>query len=285
MAIKIIAPVLLVAFFGIVCSVLALTDTEILSIGATVGSIPTVDETSGGSGTTQSGVRFSGFAYPRAIVTVQKGITGDISVVADARGAFSIVIPGTVVNFFTLFATDSAGRRSTILNFPTVFYNGYLTDISGIRFAPTITVDKLSIKRGDFITVAGAAIPEVPAEIIFDGPESKLFTVSTNASGIYNITAPLMVVDGEYTVRARYTDDARSSKAIRLIVGAATIPKTDATANTAGDCNVDGRVDIVDFSVLAYWFNKKNPPSCVDPNGDNMVTLVDFSIVAFYWNG
>lgn len=77
---------------------------------------------------------------------------------------------------FYSFATDVFGRKSTLLNFPTVLYSGYLTDISGIRFAPTITTDKISVKKGDFITIEGSSLPNKNIDLVFDGPENRTFS-------------------------------------------------------------------------------------------------------------
>jgi hypothetical protein len=52
-----------------------------------------------------------------------------------------------------------------------------------------------------------------------------------------------------------------------------------------GDFNKDGRVNLVDFSIAAYWHKRPSPPVSVDLNGDGKVDLVDFSIMAFYWTG
>jgi hypothetical protein len=90
---------------------------------------------------------------------------------------------------------------------------------------------------------------------------------------------------GEYLVRAKYIADTRTSQVLRIIVGPASITRVDTSTNIPGDCNVDQKVTLVDFSVLAYWFGKKNPPPCVDTNKDGTINLVDFSILAFYWNG
>jgi hypothetical protein len=57
------------------------------------------------------------------------------------------------------------------------------------------------------------------------------------------------------------------------------------TIYAAADFNQDGYVNIVDFSILAYWYKKQNSPVYVDLNSDTMVTVVDFSIMAFYWTG
>lgn len=265
---------------GGVCS----ASPETVSVSAIVGTLPSVDEGTGG-GVYQSGVRFSGFAYPGATVTVQKINGGSISVTADKTGSFSVVVPETDWQLFTLFATDVFGRKSTLLNFPTVLYSGYLTDISGIRFAPTITTDKISVKKGDFITIEGSSLPNKSIDLVFDGPENRTFSLESNSVGVYNVTIPAVFIEGEYAVRTQYPLDTRTSKAIRISVGTASILRVESTTNIPGDCNVDQRITLVDFSVLAYWYGKPNPPKCVDVNSDNSVNLIDFSIVAFYWNG
>ncbi|MCC7436524.1 hypothetical protein IT402_01460 [Candidatus Nomurabacteria bacterium] len=266
-------------------SALIITQNDNVSVSAVVGTLPTIDPGGGGGGVYQSGVRFSGLAYPNAIVTVQKR-DGDISTVsADALGKFSITIYETNWQFFTLFATDELGRRSTLLNFPTVLYSGIITDISGIKFAPTIDTDKIAVKQGDFLTVEGSALPNTEVQIAFDGPESKVFSLVSNNKGFYNVTIPINLKQGDYSLRASYPADTRTSKVIRISVGNASILRTEATNNIPGDCNFDQRVTLVDFSVLAFWYQKSNPPKCVDTNSDGIINLVDFSILAFYWNG
>ncbi|HVY72774.1 MAG TPA: hypothetical protein VG984_01830 [Candidatus Paceibacterota bacterium] len=54
-----------------------------------------------------------------------------------------------------------------------------------------------------------------------------------------------------------------------------------------GDFNCSGRVDIQDFSILAYWFKRPLTDLAyatgVDLNHDQKATLADFSILAYYW--
>jgi len=52
-----------------------------------------------------------------------------------------------------------------------------------------------------------------------------------------------------------------------------------------GDLNNDKKVNLVDFSIAAYWYKRPNPPKTVDLNGDNRIDLIDFSIMAYYWTG
>jgi hypothetical protein len=53
----------------------------------------------------------------------------------------------------------------------------------------------------------------------------------------------------------------------------------------SGDLNCDNHVNLVDFSIMAHWYKKLNPPAKVDLSGDGKVTLVDFSIMAYNWTG
>jgi len=50
------------------------------------------------------------------------------------------------------------------------------------------------------------------------------------------------------------------------------------------DLNGNGIVDLADFSVLAYWYERPDPPASVDLNGDGKVDLADFSIIAHYYD-
>jgi hypothetical protein len=95
-----------------------------------------------------------------------------------------------------------------------------------------------------------------------------------------------------YTKSKASLDGAISSfsKAIGFAVGtrniAAELPRTA----IKGDLNGDGRVNLVDFSIAAYWY--KRPISAAFAvkererlNGDGKIDLIDFSIMAYYWTG
>lgn len=260
-----------------------ITDSGLVSMSAVVGTLPTVD-TGGGSTVLQSGVRFSGYAYPEALVTVQKGLQKITTVTADANGYFTIVVAENNTQLFSLYVTDKNGDKSTLLNFPTMLYSGYLTDITGIRFAPTITSDKLSVKKTDYITFTGYALPDKELILTLQGPEQVSYSLSADENGIYSITIPALFSFGTYAAKIGYENDTRVSKLIQITVGTTTTNRFDTTENIPGDCDVDQHITITDFSVLAYWFGKKNPPLCVDTNRDGLINLTDFSILAFYWN-
>lgn len=51
------------------------------------------------------------------------------------------------------------------------------------------------------------------------------------------------------------------------------------------DLNCDGRVNLVDFSIEAFWYRRASPPANYDLNNDGKIDIVDFSIMAFHWTG
>jgi hypothetical protein len=57
-----------------------------------------------------------------------------------------------------------------------------------------------------------------------------------------------------------------------------------------GDLNNDGRVNLIDFSIAAYWYDKSLPAVLLTRekerlNGDGRIDMADFSIMAYYWTG
>jgi hypothetical protein len=68
-------------------------------------------------------------------------------------------------------------------------------------------------------------------------------------------------------------------------VGTKNIPIEKSNVVVKGDVNNDKRVNLIDFSIVAFWYKKPNAPANVDINGDKKVDIVDFSIMAFNWTG
>ena len=53
------------------------------------------------------------------------------------------------------------------------------------------------------------------------------------------------------------------------------------TVACLGDYNLDGWVDLTDFSIMLFYWNQYNPAH--DLSGDGWVNLTDFSILLFHW--
>jgi hypothetical protein len=61
-------------------------------------------------------------------------------------------------------------------------------------------------------------------------------------------------------------------------------PTTPACRKVIADINCDGKVNLVDFSIMYFWYEKRPVPVRVDLNRDGTVNIFDFSIMAYYWS-
>jgi hypothetical protein len=234
----------------------------------------------------QIGVSFKGEAYPNAKVTILKNGSALLEVFADGQGYFNTSVEekyeSTVL--YSLFAQDTLGNKSVLVNYPLAVYSGYITELKNIKFAPTILSDKSEVIKGDYITIAGYSLPNRLLALSIDGFSKNKYTVTSNQDGSYKITIPLVdYLKGEYTTNIKYLDDTRISKFLKFIVGDTNKKSETNASSIKGDCNRDGVINLIDFSVLAFWYKKPKPPSCVDTNQDKTVDLIDFSILAYYW--
>ncbi|MBY0376449.1 hypothetical protein K2P96_00540, partial [Patescibacteria group bacterium] len=196
--------------------------SDTVAVSAVVGSTVTPLGPSA-NGSMQNAVRFSGEAYPNATVSVLKNGVVVATVTADKDGVFSVTLEekyqSTIV--YTIFAVDLSGNKSLLLNYPIVVYSGFLTHLSGIRFAPTIVTDKAEVKSGDYLTVSGFALPNKEMQIFIDGDGQKVFTLSSTSNGFYKIVLPMLnLPKGDYVTYIKYFGDSRASKLVKFSIGA-----------------------------------------------------------------
>lgn len=63
-------------------------------------------------------------------------------------------------------------------------------------------------------------------------------------------------------------------------------PNDCASCNSHGDINKDGHINIVDFSIMMFYWGQTDPANpCVDLNHDHLVDITDFSIMLYWWTG
>ena len=68
------------------------------------------------------------------------------------------------------------------------------------------------------------------------------------------------------------------------IIGPVVPPKKLQEAIALYDFNGDGVINIVDFSVMLYYFNQSGSEVAqYDLNNDNVVNIIDISILLYYW--
>lgn len=246
---------------------------------------------SGGSnselGDTQISV--SGRAYPNRTVHIILDAEEVGTVRADNAGRFTFSTdssPGTVSMGF--WAIDVNNRRSITLNNTFDVTQGAITNLNGILLPPTLAANNVNVNPGDTIVFSGQAVPSTRVELHFDNG-SITESTTAGADGQWTLsfnTSRLSVA--EHTVRARYivgsgtlTTQSNFSTTLQLFVG------VEGSATTPSDLNRDGSVNLIDFSILIFWWGtaggNSNPPA--DINGNGNVGLEDFSILLFNWSG
>lgn len=237
-------------------------------------------------------VNFSGMAYPSSKVTILKDGNVAITTIADPLARFSASITNITAgtHTFSVYGEDINGTKSLSFSFPVYITEGSTVNISGVFLSPTINIDKSEVKKGDTLVVFGQTIPTADVKIVFNSDQEIVRQTKTDITGLYKYdmdTSPLEY--GDHGVKSKtIMDGAISATSIEIpfIVGLFSKLKEKGDCNTIrGDLNCDSRVNLVDFSIMAYWYKKPNPPSEIDLNGDGRVNLSDFSIMAYHWTG
>lgn len=237
-------------------------------------------------------VIISGYTIPRAKVTalVDGKVAADAT--ADASGRYEVTIDAISRGAYTfgVYATDSAGTKTSTYSTSFTVSGGRASSLSNINIVPSIKVTPDPVTPGQPFTFSGFAIPNavVTIEYELDKKVSSRKTLSGTVAG--NGAWSILVEDaqlpiGTYKVRAKaeQTDGQKTNFSNYTFFGVgqtAIVPR-------APDLNRDGKVNLVDFSILLFWWNtnggNSNPPA--DINGDGKVSLTDFSILLFNWTG
>jgi hypothetical protein len=261
---------------------------------------------SGGSGgggssvsTKKSGAQvvLSGRAYPRSKVTVLKDAQVVTTTIADSNAWFQVGVQdlssGSFI--FSVFSEDKKGVRSALLTFPVAITKNALTKIENIFIAPTIATDKKEVRKGDPIVIFGQSTPVSEVTVAVNS-ENQIFTkTSSEQSGAY-----LHTFDTSTLKTGLYYTNARTLQGSTISAQSATIAFTVGSTNvfaetvtgcpTKADFNNDCKVNLLDFSIAAFWSGRTFSASFSEReaskvNGDGKINLVDFSIMAFYWTG
>lgn len=267
---------------------------EVLST-STPPIIPPANSGGGGSTvTTQTGVSVSGRAFPLSKVSVLKDGALVLTTIAgpDARFSATISDLSSGTHTISVYGEDNRGIRTTLFSFPITVTSGALTSVSGIFLSPTIDVDKSEVKKGNPIAIFGRTTPSSAVAITIHSEQQLLKTARSGSDGVYLYyldTTPLDL--GDHTAQsltATTTVVSPLSTKLGFVVGTKDVVKSPVapTDCVKADVNCDGRVDLVDYSILSYWYKRSGSlPKHIDQDGNGIITLVDFSILAYYWTG
>ncbi len=247
-------------------------------------------------------VSLKGFAYPGAAISVLKDGQIAASSRADENGNWSADAPVSGgVYMFSVYATDSDGRKSLTYGFPISVSALQSVSISDIIVSPTIGADKQEVKFGNTITFFGYTYPASVLHVMINSDTEIADTVKANALGRWKYALNSDNLEkGEHAAKSQ-TETAQKivspfSETLGFRVGDADVafgagirPASRPLAERCGkngDLNNDGKVNIIDFSIMLFFWNQRNPKNaCADANRDGIVNLFDFSIMLYWWTG
>lgn len=234
----------------------------------------------------------NGFAQPRSEVVVLVDGTRVTDTVAGSDGRYSVTIDDIARGVYTfgVYGIDENDVRSSTFSTSFTVSGARTVSLSNINVAPSLLVSPDPVDIGDPVTISGFTIPnaEVTIEHQREGSALSLqtFTRTADANGAWSLELDTSGFSrGPHQVRAKaeaeVAGETRFTEYVRYGVGDELAP-----ANNA-DLNRDGDVNLVDFSILLFWWDTdggdSDPPA--DINGDGLVSLVDFSILLFNWTG
>lgn len=241
-----------------------------------------------GSGST---VNFSGRAYPRRTITLLKDAAVAGSTVAGADARFSLSVRSVAAGnyIFSVYSEDKDGTRSSMQTFPVSVNGTSDANVTGIFLAPTITTDKAQVRYGDTIAIFGQSQPNSAVTITVNSSHELYAQAKADEGGVYlyNLDSQLLEI-GDHTAKSKsalVNEISAFSAATHFKVGYENVKKERTVVARKGDGNGDGKVNLVDYSVVAYWYGRANPPTKADLNNDGRVNLVDLSILAYNWTG
>jgi hypothetical protein len=167
--------------------------------------------------------------------------------------------------------------------------------VSGIFISPTIAVDKSEVKRGDDIAIFGQSAPQSDIVISVNSDQEFFAKTNTDKNGIYLYNFDTTELDmGQHLTKSKAAlngDVSSFSKSVGFLVGTKNVAAAAAAKCPAkADLNNDCRVNLVDFSIAAYWYKRTLTPAFMAIekerlSGDGKISLVDFSIMAYFWTG
>ncbi|MES3006028.1 MAG: dockerin type I repeat-containing protein [Patescibacteria group bacterium] len=237
-------------------------------------------------------VVFTGKAYPKSTVTLLKDAQVVATTIADANANFQVTISGVSSGnyIFSVYSEDNKGIRSSLFTFPVGITSGVTTKVGDIFIAPSIAVDKSEVRRGDNIVIFGQSTPSSEITISINSEEEFFVKKMSDANGAYLLSFDTSVLEiGQHNTKSKGAlngEISAFSKVVGFTVGTKNvITQLPEKTAPAADINGDNKVNLVDFSIAAYWYKRPNPPASSDVNKDGKVNLIDFSIMAFNWTG
>ena len=255
---------------------------------------PSPQSGGGGGGSGNNGgsaiVSLKGIAYPGSRVTVLRDGSQAAVTAADPGAHFSVQLTGlSAGNYnFSVYALDPDGRKSPTFTAALAVTDGVSLEINDIFLGPTIGLSHSEIKKGDTLNIFGFSAPNAQVNIMVHSAQMIMKQVTSNKAGAWFEPFDTSFLDlGSHSVKSKILAEDKISpfsEELGFKVGTESVAEPGRGGCKRSDLNCEGRVNLTDFSILLYFWQKKNPSNPrADINGDGVVNLTDLSIMLYDW--
>lgn len=232
-------------------------------------------------------VEFHGAAAPQAVITIRRGGTIVVTQTAASTADFSISLMDQPAGqqSYLISATDVSGVALAPVTFALNLSVNTNTIITGIFLGPSISIDKTSVKLGQFITVAGSTAPASAVTVAVNSDSPVSYNINADSGGRWSKLVNTQEIGvGTHTASARAVTSGNQVSAASATVSFAVNPLEQCDGKKTADLNCDNNINLTDFSILLYFWQQTNPSnSRADINGDGRTDVIDFSIMLYQW--
>jgi hypothetical protein len=241
-------------------------------------------------GNPSAGLRVSGYSAPYTYVVFNNGITVFGTAYTDATGYFSRLFTGLPggTHSISFYGIDLEERNSSTITVEVELPLYQTTIVSNQLLSPTLEADDRLLNPGDPLYATGSAYPNSTITL-FTGSPLRSYATTTDANGdwSYSITDTGTYAPGDYQlytmVQTGSSLQSLFSPTIPFTISAVSGSSTGTACGdiSQGDLNCDADVNLIDFSILMYYWGINSPAA--DINVDGLVDLADFSIMMYFW--
>ncbi|MEK9158195.1 MAG: dockerin type I domain-containing protein [Patescibacteria group bacterium] len=276
---------------------------NIIAISNEQSAVPTAPASSGGGGGGGGGggffyyptptplvgdgvVTITGIAYPKATITFYVDSVAVSSIQAGTNANFQATLSNlpTGSRMIGVGSQDPNGRKSLTVSFTVTLNANTTVALSDVLLPPTIDISAFQLARGDNLKIFGQAQPVSEVDIrVYSTEITNKIGADAEGAYAYNFdTKPL-------------AEDYHTTKSRAVITNVGATPFSQLLQFTLGkvfrgrtaDLNKDGKINIIDFSMLLYWWGTSDSRglSIADVNQDGKINIIDFSVLLYQWTG
>ncbi|MFA7309015.1 MAG: dockerin type I repeat-containing protein [Patescibacteria group bacterium] len=236
---------------------------------------------------------FSGVSFSGAKIEIMKDGEAYTQVVADAGGNFSGLISGLNQGTYTFgfIVYDKNNHHSDLVTQGISITGSGLVTGSIVELPPTVTIIE---DEGKKLNLTGYGKKDSNIDIVISSNSKEISKISAQSlnDGYYIVDIGKLEFEEDYYDVFVYESRAGAvaKTKISFSVSNKRVILKEGECLVRADLNCDGRVNLIDFSIASYWYNRTLTNDFLDIekgrlNGDGQVNLIDFSIMAYFWTG